>query len=166
MNLRFILSFSLLFLLMACSDSEPITLDTPVDCQPQNFVATHDGLGWSSAEISSICSLWLGNLPDLPPDPTNHVADDPAAAQLGQRIFFDTAFSADNTIACATCHKPELNFTDGMPLPIGGGPRKTPTIVGTAYNTWFFWDGRADSQWSQALGPLESSSEHKGNRAQ
>jgi cytochrome c peroxidase len=33
-------------------------------------------------------------------------------------------------------------------------------LLGVAYNTWFFWDGRKDSLWSQALGPLESNVEH------
>jgi cytochrome c peroxidase len=33
-------------------------------------------------------------------------------------------------------------------------------LIGSAYFSWFFWDGRKDSLWSQALGPLESSVEH------
>lgn len=33
-------------------------------------------------------------------------------------------------------------------------------LIGVAYNTWFFWDGRSDSLWSQALGPIESKLEH------
>jgi cytochrome c peroxidase len=40
------------------------------------------------------------------------------------------------------------------------------TIVGTAYSPWLFWDGRKDSQWAQALGPLENPVEHGGNRTQ
>jgi cytochrome c peroxidase len=39
------------------------------------------------------------------------------------------------------------------------------SITGTAYSPWLFWDGRADSQWSQALGPLENPNEHGGTRA-
>jgi cytochrome c peroxidase len=39
-------------------------------------------------------------------------------------------------------------------------------IAGTAYSPWQFWDGRADSQWEQALGPLESPVEHGGDRTQ
>ncbi|MEO7964641.1 MAG: cytochrome c peroxidase, partial [Gemmatimonadaceae bacterium] len=39
-------------------------------------------------------------------------------------------------------------------------------IAGTAYSPWMFWDGRSDSQWSQALGPLESGAEHGGDRTQ
>ena len=39
-------------------------------------------------------------------------------------------------------------------------------IAGTAYSPWLFWDGRKDSQWSQALGPLESAVEHGADRTQ
>jgi cytochrome c peroxidase len=37
-------------------------------------------------------------------------------------------------------------------------------IVGAGYSTWLFWDGRKDSLWAQALGPLEDAAEHGGNR--
>jgi cytochrome c peroxidase len=37
-------------------------------------------------------------------------------------------------------------------------------IVGAGYSTWLFWDGRKDSLWAQALGPLEDAVEHGGNR--
>jgi cytochrome c peroxidase len=37
-------------------------------------------------------------------------------------------------------------------------------IVGDANSPWQFWDGRKDSVWSQALGPLEDAREHGGNR--
>lgn len=39
-------------------------------------------------------------------------------------------------------------------------------IAGTARSPFLFWDGRKDSLWAQALGPLESSVEHGGTRAQ
>ena len=42
--------------------------------------------------------------------------------------------------------------------------RRTPSIVGTAYDTWFFWDGHKDSQWSQALAPMEAANEMGGDR--
>jgi cytochrome c peroxidase len=113
-------------------------------------------------------SLWLGSLPPLSPDPTNAVGDDPRAAKLGQRLFFDTRLSANGQVSCASCHQPARHFSDGRPLAqgIGTANRKTMTLVGAAYSPWFFWDGRKDSQWSQALGPLESAVEHGGNRMQ
>jgi cytochrome c peroxidase len=39
-------------------------------------------------------------------------------------------------------------------------------VAGTAYAPFLFWDGRKDSQWAQALGPLESPAEHGGTRGQ
>ena len=37
---------------------------------------------------------------------------------------------------------------------------------GIAYSPWFFWDGRKDSLWAQALIPLEGPTEHGGHRYQ
>jgi len=121
---------------------------------------------WTEEERAAIANLWIGNLPPLPPDPSNRYADDPAAAALGHRLFFDTRFSANGQVACATCHLPEKDFQDGLPLGEGVGvaDRRTMPLAGTAYSPWLFWDGRADSQWAQALGPLENPVEHGGNR--
>ncbi len=96
-----------------------------------------------------------------PPDPTNAVADQPGAARLGQMVFFDKRFSREGTVSCATCHDPAKGFGDGEALstrfPLD---RNVPTLWNTAYNRWWFWDGRADSAWSQALQPLENPREH------
>lgn len=123
---------------------------------------------WTAQEKSTIASLWIGNLPDLPPDPGNAVADLPAAARFGHQLFFDKRFSSNGEVACATCHVPSKHFTDGLALAVGVGVggRSAPSIVGTAYHPFIFWDGRADSQWSQALGPMESPVEHGGSRMQ
>jgi len=121
---------------------------------------------FSDAEIGLIRSLSLSSLPPLPPDPSNAVADDPRAARLGQQLFFDTRLSGNGAVACATCHQPERRFTDGLPRgrAIGLVRRNTPSIIGTAYSPWQYWDGRRDSQWAQALTPLEDPLEHGGDR--
>jgi cytochrome c peroxidase len=121
---------------------------------------------WSDDELDALRKLWIGSLPPLPADPSNQYADNLDAAALGQKLFFDTRFSSNNKVACATCHLPDKQFQDGTPLANGVGTtnRRTMTILGTAYSPWLFWDGRKDSQWAQALGPMESSVEHGGNR--
>lgn len=121
---------------------------------------------WDAAELRVLRSLSLDALPPLPPDPSNAVADDPRAAALGEAIFFDTRFSANGQFACATCHQPDKYFTDGLPKAqaMGSTPRHTPTLVGVAYQPWFYWDGRRDSQWAQALTPMEAAVEQGGNR--
>ncbi len=94
-------------------------------------------------------------------DLTNVVADNSAAALLGQRLFYDVRLSGNGQIACATCHQPARAFTDGRPVAqaLGTGTRNTPTLLNEAFATWFFWDGRADSQWSQALKVFENPAE-------
>ena len=113
-------------------------------------------------------SLWLGSLPPLPADPGNAVADDSRAAQFGYELFFDARLSVNGEISCAFCHQPERLFTDSLSIAIGVGvaKRHTMSVVGAAYSPWQFWDGRKDSLWSQALGPLEDPAEHGGNRLQ
>lgn len=122
---------------------------------------------WSTAQKSQLEELRLTAAPP-PPDPSNRFADSESAARLGQRFFFDTRFSADGTVSCATCHVPSADFQDGIPLGKGMGTtgRRTMPITGAAASPWLFWDGRKDSLWSQALGPLESGVEHGGDRVQ
>src|SRR5829696_4526437 len=123
---------------------------------------------WSSEERETLRSLSLASLGPLPADPSNRFAADPRAAALGERLFSDPRLSGNGKVSCATCHLPERDFQDGTPLAHGVGTtgRRTMPIAGTAHGAWFFWDGRTDSQWSQALGPLESAVEHGGTRTQ
>lgn len=102
----------------------------------------------------------------FPADPTNHVADDPRAALLGQRLFFDARLARDGKVSCATCHDPARAFTDGKSLAegLGRAARNAPTVLDAAAARWFFWDGRADSLWSQALKPIEHDLEMGGSR--
>jgi cytochrome c peroxidase len=131
-------------------------------------VAASRGDRWSEQDLDTLHSLTLAELEPLPADPTNRVADDPRAVQLGQRLFFDTRLSSNGKVSCATCHDPKREFQDGTPLANGVGTtdRRTMPVAGTAYSPFLFWDGRKDSQWAQALGPLESAVEHGGSRAQ
>jgi len=123
---------------------------------------------WTAEEKEELVSMSLRMLDAPAADPTNRVADDSSAAAFGKQLFFDTRFSSNGQVSCATCHKPDLDFQDGKPFGEGVGKtgRRTMAIAGMAHSPFFFWDGRKDSQWSQALGPLESAVEHGGTRAQ
>jgi cytochrome c peroxidase len=123
---------------------------------------------WSHEQVETLRSMSLAALEPLHADPTNRVADDPRAVALGHALFFDTRLSANGKVSCATCHQPDREMQDGTPLAQGVGTtdRRTMPIAGTAYSPFLFWDGRKDSQWAQALGPLESAVEHGGTRAQ
>lgn len=123
---------------------------------------------WTADELRTLRSLSLESLEPLPPDPSNNYADNRRAAALGERLFFDPRLSSNGAVSCASCHQPDRAFTDGVPLAVGVGTadRHTPTLIGVSYSPWHFWDGRKDSQWSQALGPLEAAVEHGGTRTQ
>jgi cytochrome c peroxidase len=105
-------------------------------------------------------------LPPAPLDPTNAVSGDARAAHFGQFLFFDTRLSGNGQVSCATCHAPASAFADGRSLAHGidDAVRHAPALWNVADNRWFFWDGRADSLWAQALGPLENPVEHGSNR--
>jgi len=118
----------------------------------------------SAGDLALITAM--SPLPEVPASPDNPFASDPKAAALGQAIFFDQGLSSTGTVSCATCHRPERAFTDGLKVAVGVGldDRNTPSLIGAQFNRWWFWDGRRDSQWSQALGPLETSNEHNFTR--
>lgn len=101
-------------------------------------------------------------------DPSNAVADTPEAIALGKMLFFETGFSVNGKVACATCHQPDKGFTDGRALArtLAQGNRNTPTVLNAVHQKWYFWDGRADSLWSQALQVIENPKEFGGNRMQ
>ncbi|GLR44962.1 methylamine utilization protein [Mesorhizobium amorphae] len=122
---------------------------------------------FSDGEKTTIASLALNTLPALKPDTTNRFADVPAAAALGSTLFFDQGMSRDGTVSCSTCHKIDRQFQDDLPQAVGIGRtnRRTMPLAGVARDPWFFWDGRRDSLWAQALTPLENPLEQAGNRA-
>ena len=124
--------------------------------------------GLTEAELATARTLSLATLPALPADPSNAVADNPAAIVLGEALFNDTGLSANGEVACATCHLEERQFQDDLPLAhgIGTNGRRTMPIRGAGYASWLFWDGRKDSLWAQAIGPMESAVEHGFTRSQ
>ena len=123
---------------------------------------------WTDEDVAQLSSMSLRQLGPAPADPTNRVADDPRAVEFGRKLFFDTRLSANDQVSCATCHVPEREFQDGTPLAKGVGVtnRRTMPIAAMAHSPFLFWDGRKDSLWAQALGPLESAVEHGGSREQ
>jgi cytochrome c peroxidase len=82
----------------------------------------------TAEELAAIVKL--SPLPPLKSDPTNAYADDPAAAALGKKLFFETRYSgpikvsADlstgalgkegetGKVGCVSCHNPEAAFID------------------------------------------------------
>lgn len=88
---------------------------------------------------------------------------DPQLAELGRLLFYDPILSADDDRSCASCHHPDLGFSDGRPLAEGSHGedlrRNTPSLWNVAYATSLFWDGRAKSLEEQMLIPLTAENE-------
>jgi cytochrome c peroxidase len=94
------------------------------------------------------------SLAELPDPPT------PARVRLGRWLFYDARLSADGTVSCGTCHRPDQGFSQTERVSTGVlgklGTRKSPSFVNQAWTLYphFFWDGRAASLEEQALGPI------------
>ena len=103
--------------------------------------------------------LSLSRLPATPGDPSNAVAESELAAQLGHRLYFDQRLSGNGEVACANCHQPKNYFTDDRLCSRHPDGFRHAFLVGLAYSPWFYWDGRKDPQWAQALAPIEAGHE-------
>lgn len=106
----------------------------------------------------------LSPVPDLPPSPTNRVADDSAAALLGQRLFFDAALSPSGDQSCASCHDPDRMLSSAAAELTGPLPRLAPPLVGAAWQDWHGWTGACDSAWCAAATALEAPGQLDGDR--
>jgi cytochrome c peroxidase len=159
---------AVLALASACAQRAPAVAPLALPQQPPSLAATYDAaehVGLSVAEWDAVRSL--SPLPaQAPRDSSNRGSLDPNAQALGRRLFFDCALSQTGRVACATCHHPARGFSNGQPSDprFPGVARNPPSLWNVAFNRWFFWDGRKDSLWSQALAPFESEAEYATSR--
>lgn len=121
---------------------------------------------WTPEQLVVLSSMHIDQLPPAQKDPSNAVDGKPEAIALGKQLFFDKRLSSNGAVSCASCHDPTKGYQDGLPRGRGTGlgNRRTMPVAGAGYSPWLFWDGRADSLWAQALGPLENPAEHGGTR--
>lgn len=88
-------------------------------------------------------------------DAGNRVSGKPEAIALGEILFFSTKLSGNGQLACATCHMPELGWSDGKKTANGlaAVDRNTPGLLNVRLNRWFGWDGGSDSLMASAIRP-------------
>lgn len=95
-------------------------------------------------------------LPQIPVPADNPLT--PAKVELGEKLFFENGLSADHSISCASCHKPEYFFTDPVRFSkgVGGlpGDRNATSVLNAAYATHLLWDGRSLSLEDQVRYPV------------
>jgi cytochrome c peroxidase len=103
----------------------------------------------------------LGPITSVPVPDAN--PQSPEKVELGKKLFFDRRLSGDGTMNCATCHNPDMAFTDGqetsLSYPTTKNWRNAPTLVNIGFFKHLFHDGRAASLEEQALFPVLSSFE-------
>lgn len=87
-------------------------------------------------------------LPKVPPVPEDNLMS-PAKIELGKQLFFDTRLSYSGSMSCNSCHNVMAGGEDGRSLSVGAlgktGKRSVPTLWNVAYQTVYYWDGRAPS---------------------
>ena len=87
-------------------------------------------------------------LPAKPPIPSDNPQTS-AKVELGKQLFFDNRLSATYRISCNGCHNVMSAGDDGKAVSRGAlgiaGTRSAPTLYNVAYQTVYFWDGRAAS---------------------
>lgn len=171
----------LALLLVACHGAEGASPTSPPadDFAPQ-----------LTPEIrATLRSLSPSELPGPPSDPTNKYADDPAAAALGKKLFFDPRFSGPllddaNTgeagtlgkvgetgkVACAGCHVPAGSFSDTrssrgqISLGSAWSHRRAPALLDVAQRPFLNWDGSRDAAFAQVFTPIEDAGEFNSSR--
>jgi len=105
---------------------------------------------------------WLGCRDDVVP--AARAEQSARVVALGRMVFFDRALSADGRVSCATCHRPDHAFSDGLVRAVGAGgqegTRNTPSLLDVARQRSLFWDGRRGRLEDQVLDPLLNPVEH------
>jgi cytochrome c peroxidase len=148
------------------------------------------GPSWlTPAERRILTDLSPETLPGPKDDSSNRYLDDPRAAELGKKFFFDSRFSGPlldeaNTgipgtlgvqgetgkVACAGCHIPESGFLDSRSprrqISLGSSwtRRRAPSLLNVAQATFLNWDGRRDTFYSQPFTPIEDALEMNSSR--
>ena len=93
----------------------------------------------------------------------------PQVIDLGRYLFFDPILSGDGSLACSSCHDPELGFSDGKGRAVGIHGQILERSAPSLWNIGFFqrllWDGSKASLEEQMLGPLYSELEMGNTRA-
>jgi cytochrome c peroxidase len=126
-----------------------------VSCLPLVVPRAQPAAAFSETERRRILSHgpWP---PPMARDPSNRVSGQPAAIDLGERLFFDRRLSGNGIMGCDWCHTPSLDWTDGFARGVGKQTvdRNTTALWNVGFSRWFGWGGANDSLWAQSLRPF------------
>jgi cytochrome c peroxidase len=87
--------------------------------------------------------------------------------ELGKMLFFDPVLSSDSSISCASCHLPELAFSDRVAFSKGvkerDGTRNSPSLANIGYHPYFTREGGVPTLEMQILVPIQEHNEFDFN---
>ena len=102
----------------------------------------------------------------------NHPEENPGSPEkiaLGKMLFFEPRLSGSGQIACASCHEPDMYWSDGRAVSFGHNrtplTRNAPSILNGAIRSSYFWDGRVSSFEQQARDVLTNQDEMHSSEA-
>lgn len=89
---------------------------------------------------------------------------------LGKKLFYDAELSGNGQRSCASCHKPELAFTDGLSRALSidnktALSRNTPTLLNAMFQTKLFYDSREPMLEFQVSSVVHNEKEMGGSMA-
>ncbi|MXN93203.1 cytochrome-c peroxidase [Flavobacterium sp. Sd200] len=127
---------SLLFIIASCSndDYQPVVYNNPE-------IGLHIPIGFPDINAAVKVNM-----------PTQY------GVELGKKLFEDKRLSADNSIACASCHIQAHAFADNNIQGVGiegrTGLRNVPPIQNMAFMRFYNWDGSKLQLENQPLVPI------------
>jgi len=99
--------------------------------------------------------------------PPMHMPDDNRFTterwQLGKRLFYEKALSRNRTVSCASCHHPQLAFSDSTAFSKGdqgaAGTSNAPTLSNIGYHPYLTRAGSVPTIEMQVLVPVQEHNE-------
>lgn len=140
MKKAFLLLLGIITLLAGLQNCKPDPIDNPDPTDEDSL--------YTNTKYSVV-------VPNNFPQPTNPYKDSLSyeGIELGRRLFYDKRLSSTGNMSCASCHKPQFAFSDGLKLSnnvFGQTLRNTPSLQNLLWDATFFWDGRAATLHDQA----------------
>lgn len=136
---------------------QQIQIQSNINFKSENSPIDNQSLDWLSDNYFNV--LWFSRDQSHPPEEHSMI-------ELGKLLFFDPLLSESKTISCATCHIPNLAFTDGKSKNIGldGNElhRNTPTLINACLQGGQFWDNRVNFLETQIFHVIKNQQEMNG----
>ncbi len=127
-------------LLSACASSSSVS--EPASQNPAHAVEQAHA---AMPDMGLVAVDYDLGLPAWAPPPVEPATNrlNAAKIELGRRLFYDVRLSADETKSCASCHRQELAFTDGLAISPGVTgdftPRNSMSLANVAYAPVLTW---------------------------